>query len=191
LKRRRKAPQVTTLDDLRGYLAEGLPILVDLWQVGCQPCRVMEGIVDELADEFSGRAHVVKIDVGRVPGAAQAFAVRSTPTFVVLARPLRPPSKRARRRGAVDPAANGRGSHSQPALARQQRCAGHPRGGALQRRPAHRGNLSPMKATIDYRPPKPIFFGFAWSPSGALPAPGMGRYPHLGMDLITDLGGWL
>jgi len=105
-RRRRKAPQVTTLDDPRGYLAEGLPILVDLWQVGCQPCRVMEGIVDELADEFSGRAHVVKIDVGRVPGAAQVFAVRSTPTFVVLARPLRPPSKRARRRGAVDPAAN-------------------------------------------------------------------------------------
>ncbi|HEX5630542.1 MAG TPA: hypothetical protein VFY15_02680, partial [Acidimicrobiia bacterium] len=36
----------------------------------------------------------------RVPGAAQAFGVRSTPTFVVLANPVRPPSKRARRRAA-------------------------------------------------------------------------------------------
>jgi thioredoxin 1 len=103
-RRRQKAPQITTLDDLRGYLAEGLPVLVDLWQTGCQPCRMMEGIVDELADEFAGRAHVVKLDVGRVPGAAQTFAVRSTPTFVVLARSVRPPSKRARRRGATDPA---------------------------------------------------------------------------------------
>ncbi|HAX82578.1 MAG TPA: hypothetical protein DCY40_08435 [Actinobacteria bacterium] len=103
-RRRQKAPQVTSLDELRGYFAEGLPVLVDLWQTGCQPCRTMDGIVDELADEFAGRAHVVKIDVRRVPGAVQAFAVRSTPTFVVLAKAVRPPSKRARRRGAAEPA---------------------------------------------------------------------------------------
>jgi thiol-disulfide isomerase/thioredoxin len=102
-RRRQKAEQVTSLDHLRGYLAEGIPVLVDLWQAGCQPCRMMEGIVDELADEFSGRAHVLKIDVGRVPGAAQAFGVRSTPTFVVLARAVRPPSKRAKRRAAPAP----------------------------------------------------------------------------------------
>lgn len=99
-KRRIKAAHVGSLDELRGYLAEGLPVLVDLWKDNCQPCRMMSGIVDELAEEYAGRAHVVKIDVMRVPGAAQAFAVRSTPTFVVLANPVRPPSKRARRRAA-------------------------------------------------------------------------------------------
>ena len=91
-KRRRpaKAPQIGSLDELRAYLAEGLPVLVDLWKVGCQPCRNMEGIVDELAAEFAGRAHVVKLDVLRVPGAIQALAVRSTPTFVVLFMPATP-----------------------------------------------------------------------------------------------------
>ncbi len=108
-RKRVKAQHVGSMDELRAYLAEGKPVLVDLWQDACQPCRMMSGIVDELADEFAGQAHVVKMDVRRVPGAAQAFGVRSTPTFVVLAAPVRPPSKRARRRGAADPAPGTRG----------------------------------------------------------------------------------
>jgi thioredoxin 1 len=102
-KKRLKAQHVGSLEELRGYLAEGLPVLVDLWKNDCQPCRMMSGIVDELAEEFAGRAHVLKIDVMRVPGAAQAFGVRGTPTFVVLAKPVRPPSKRARRRAGAQP----------------------------------------------------------------------------------------
>ena len=103
-RKRVKAQHVGSLDELRAYLREGLPVLVDLWKADCQPCRMMSGIIDELADEYAGRAHVVKVDVMRVPGAAQAFGVRSTPTFVVLANAPRPASKRARRRGAVTPA---------------------------------------------------------------------------------------
>ena len=102
-RKRVKAQHVGSLDELRAYLREGLPVLVDLWKADCQPCRMMSGIVDELAEEYAGRAHVVKVDVTRVPGAVQAFGVRATPTFVVLANAPRPPSKRARRRGAVAP----------------------------------------------------------------------------------------
>lgn len=96
---RARAEQVTRLDDLHGYLAEGKPVLVDIWQTGCQPCRMMDGIVDELAEEFAERAYVVKLDVRRVPGAAEAFGVRSTPTFIVLSRAPKPLSKKARRKG--------------------------------------------------------------------------------------------
>jgi len=97
-RKRTRATTVTQMAELGGYLAEGKPVLIDLWQSGCQPCRMMEGIVDELADEFVGRAHVLKIDVGRVPGAVQAFRVQSTPTFVVLGRSPKPMSKKARTR---------------------------------------------------------------------------------------------
>lgn len=97
-KRRVRAIEVTRLDDLKGLLTEGKPILVDLWKANCQACRMMTGIVDELAAEFDGRAHVVKVDVGRVRGAIEAFQVRSTPTFVVLAKPPKSLSKKARQR---------------------------------------------------------------------------------------------
>ena len=46
----------------------------------------MDGIVNELADEYAGSAHVVKVDVGRVHGVIEAYGIRSTPTFVLLAR---------------------------------------------------------------------------------------------------------
>lgn len=98
-----KATQITRLDDLHGFLAEGKPVLVDLWQTNCQPCRTMDGIVDELAEEFAGRAHVVKVDVRRVPGAAEAFRVQSTPTFVILGQAPKPLSKKARRKAGATP----------------------------------------------------------------------------------------
>ena len=83
-KKRRRATPVNNIGHLRDLVAEGKPVLVDFWQVGCAPCQVMDGIVDELADEFGDTAHVVKVDVTRAHGAVQEFGIRSTPTFVVL-----------------------------------------------------------------------------------------------------------
>ncbi len=83
--KRRKATSVTTLAELEDLIGSGRPVLVDFMQFGCAACKVMDGIVDELADEFGDSAHVVKVNVGRVPGAADRFRIRSTPTFVVMA----------------------------------------------------------------------------------------------------------
>ena len=99
-RKRVKAVNIERLDELKSLAAEGKPILIDFWKAGCQPCRTMEGVVDELAAEFGDAAHVVKIDVGRVPGAVEQFRIQSTPTFVILARSQKAPSKKARQRAA-------------------------------------------------------------------------------------------
>lgn len=99
-KRRVKAEQIERPEELRGLTAEGRPVLLDFWQQGCQACRTMDGIVDELAGEFEGAAHVVKVDVRRAPELAAAFKIQSTPTFVVLGRSQKKPSKKARQRAA-------------------------------------------------------------------------------------------
>lgn len=83
--KRRKATPVNRMAHLRDLAGEGKPVLVDFWQVGCSPCKVMDGIVDELADEYGDSAHVVKMDVTRAPEAVAEFGIRSTPTFVLLA----------------------------------------------------------------------------------------------------------
>jgi thioredoxin 1 len=82
--KRRKALPVTNIGHLRDLASEGKPVLVDFWQVGCGPCKVMDGIVDELADEYGDTAHVVKVDVTKAHGAVAEFGIRSTPTFVLL-----------------------------------------------------------------------------------------------------------
>lgn len=85
--RRKKATSINSLDELDPLMASGKPVLIDFMQVGCAPCRVMDGIMNELAAEYPDSAHVVKVDVGKVPGAAEKFNIRSTPTFVLLGRP--------------------------------------------------------------------------------------------------------
>lgn len=84
--KRPRARQINHLSELEEMMHGERPVLIDFFQVGCGPCKVMDGIVNELAEEYGESAEVVKVDVTRVAGAAQAFAVRSTPTFVVLGR---------------------------------------------------------------------------------------------------------
>lgn len=94
-----RAKKLTSLDELEPMLETGKPILVDLMQQNCGPCRIMDGIVNELAVEYGESVHIVKVDVTKVPGAAQTFGVRSTPTFVVLGRSNKKVSKKAQRKG--------------------------------------------------------------------------------------------
>jgi len=106
-RKKTKPTKLESLDDLAPMLESGKPVLLDLMQTNCQPCRVMDGIVNELAVEYGDTAHIVKVDVMKVPGAAEAFAVRSTPTFVLLGTATKKVSKKAQRKGKSPKSAGG------------------------------------------------------------------------------------
>lgn len=93
-KRRPRAAQITSETELNELISSGRPVLIDFFQFGCAPCKVMDGIIDELAEEFGDSAHVVKANIARMPDALQTYKIRSTPTFVLVAT-----SDRAKRKG--------------------------------------------------------------------------------------------
>lgn len=83
-KRRHKAPQLGSTEEFDELMTRGKPVLVDFYKYGCQPCQVMDGIVNEVADEFQEDAIVVKANLEKVPDLFGKFRVKSTPTFVLL-----------------------------------------------------------------------------------------------------------
>ena len=83
-KRRYKAPELKSAEQFNELLSGNEPVLVDFYKYGCQPCQVMDGIINEVADEFQQDARVVKANLENVPDLFGKFKVRSTPTFVLV-----------------------------------------------------------------------------------------------------------
>jgi thioredoxin 1 len=61
-----------------------LPVLVDFWSGGCGPCKVIGPIIDELAEEFDGRALIAKVNAAENPNLSAYFKVRSVPTLMFI-----------------------------------------------------------------------------------------------------------
>ncbi len=60
------------------------PVLVDFWAPWCGPCKAIAPLVDELAEEYAGRARVVKVDIDQNPATALRYHVRSIPTLLLF-----------------------------------------------------------------------------------------------------------
>ncbi len=63
-------------------IAAKVPVLVDFWAPWCGPCRSIAPVVNELADDFVGRAKVAKVNVDEASALAQKYGIQAIPTFL-------------------------------------------------------------------------------------------------------------
>jgi len=60
------------------------PVLVDFWASWCRPCLMVAPILDELADEYSGRITIARLDVDQNLKTAVRYGITSIPTLLIF-----------------------------------------------------------------------------------------------------------
>jgi len=59
-----------------------VPVLLDFWAPWCGPCNAMTPVLEQLGEEFHGRAKVGKINIEEQKELAAAHEVSAIPAFV-------------------------------------------------------------------------------------------------------------
>jgi thioredoxin 1 len=68
----------------REVLASTLPVLVDFTAVWCGPCKMLDPVVKQLANEWEGKVKVFKLDVDDSPNLALDYQVMGVPTLMLF-----------------------------------------------------------------------------------------------------------
>lgn len=63
-------------------LASNAVVMVDFGATWCGPCKALAPVVEEIANEYEGRAAICKADVEECASVAARFRIRNVPTIL-------------------------------------------------------------------------------------------------------------
>ena len=63
-------------------LESSVPVLVDFWADWCPPCKMIEPFLEQMSEEYDGRAKICRVNVDENQALAQKYGVMSIPTLL-------------------------------------------------------------------------------------------------------------
>ncbi|MGB1216313.1 MAG: thioredoxin [Saprospiraceae bacterium] len=79
-----KTTQITEANFNELVAESKIPVLLDFYADWCGPCKILGPIIDELAEEYDGKALVAKVNTELNPGLSQHFRIKSIPTMMMI-----------------------------------------------------------------------------------------------------------
>ena len=76
--------KITTENFAQEVEKSDVPVFVDFWASWCGPCKMMSPVVDEVAEELSGKVKVGKVNVDDEGDLAQKYGIMSIPAFLIF-----------------------------------------------------------------------------------------------------------
>ena len=65
-------------------LESSIPVLVDFWAPWCMPCRMLEPIIEKLAEENQGKLKVCRLNTDENQNIAAQYGIQGIPTLIVF-----------------------------------------------------------------------------------------------------------
>jgi thioredoxin 1 len=63
-----------------------VPVLVDFWATWCMPCKMIAPVLDALAQQYTGKLKVCKINVDESPDVTAEYNIVSIPTLMLFSK---------------------------------------------------------------------------------------------------------
>ena len=61
-----------------------VPVLVDFWASWCSPCTLMAPILEEIANDYAGKAKICKLNTDKARDSAIEFGINAIPTTILF-----------------------------------------------------------------------------------------------------------
>ena len=76
--------KITTKNFNEEVLKSEKPVLVDFWAIWCGPCKMIAPIIEDIAEEYSDKIKVGKINVDEEMELAMKYGITSIPTLLLF-----------------------------------------------------------------------------------------------------------